>query len=308
MSTPPPRRVEFVVPADAAGLRLDQLLAAQVPGLSRRQARVAIDIGGVFVDGGRVKVASRVVRPGRRVSVTLGRALEQATKDTGAAARARDAAALPPHRIVHEDDDVVVVDKPAGLLVAPTAESDRGNLAALLAPRAERLHVVHRIDAPTSGLVVFAKTTAAAGALSRQFAAHTVEREYEAVVAGRVPDDRVTVDAPIGGRRAVTRFTVVERFGDRATRLRCRLETGRTHQIRIHARRLGHPVLGDRVHGTPTHDDPPRLALHATTLAFTHPRRGERLAFASPWPDDVAAWLASRRGGGADLPTPPSAS
>jgi 23S rRNA pseudouridine1911/1915/1917 synthase len=291
-------RITFVVEADDDGLRLDQVLARRVPGLSRRKARVLIDLGGVFVDRARVKVASRPMRAGAKVEANLGGALDRA-QGLGAAAREREAAALPPFAVVFEDDDVVVVDKPAGLVTAPTPESDRGNLLDLLARRGTPIWLVHRIDLMTSGLLVFAKTPAANKALGARFAQHDVEREYRAVVAGLVPGE-TTIDRPIAGRRAVTHVTVAERFAD-ATLVAARLETGRTHQIRIHLAGLGHPVLGDDQHGGEVarafRPQPPRLALHAARLGFVHPRTGERLSFESPLPDELAAWIESLRGG-----------
>ncbi len=276
---------EYVATDEDAGERLDKVLAARIEGLSRRQARVLIDIGGVFVDGARIKVAGRKVRPGQRIVAHVGGALERATKAVGAAARARDEQALPSHEVVHEDADIIVVFKPAGLLTAPTPESDRNNLAALLGAR-----VVHRIDLPTSGLLVFARNPAADRALSEQFRVHSVDREYMAVVRGAVPDEAITLDAPVGGKRAVTHLRVEERAGDRATRLRCRLETGRTHQIRIHCAGYGHPVLGDPRYGERTAYDPPRLALHAAVLGLVHPRTRVAMRFERDWPDDLAAW------------------
>jgi 23S rRNA pseudouridine1911/1915/1917 synthase len=250
---------------------------------------MVIDGGGVFVDGRRVKIASRAVRAGQRVQATVGQRLEPG-------ATSRLASTLPPEpAIVYEDDALVIVDKPSGLPVAATAASDRGHLLSLLesrlAPRG-RLYLVHRLDVPTSGLMVLAKTADANRHLARQFAAHTIEREYLAVLDGQVADDR-RVDVAIGGRHAITHFAVETRYGARATRVRCRLETGRTHQIRIHAVHLGHPVLGDRRHGTPTAYDPPRLALHATTLGFVHPRSAATVRFTSPWPRDLTAWTAA---------------
>jgi 23S rRNA pseudouridine1911/1915/1917 synthase len=285
----------FVVPRGDAGRRLDQVLAAAIPGLSRRKARVVLDIGGVFVDGVRTKVAGRLVRPGQEIIVHLGGALDRATKETGQAARARDEARLPPFRIVHQDDDLVVVDKPAGLLTAPTPESDRQNLARALADRLGRpAHVVHRLDLETSGLLVFALTDEANRALAERFRVHDMERVYLAVLRGTLAAAEATVTEPVAGRRAVTHVSVVERFPS-ATLVHCRLETGRTHQIRLHALHLGHPVLGDRRYGEPTPGDPPRMALHATVLGFLHPRTGEALRFESPWPEDLAAWLAALR-------------
>jgi 23S rRNA pseudouridine1911/1915/1917 synthase len=151
--------------------------------------------------------------------------------------------------------------------------------------------VVHRIDLPTSGLLVFARTAAANRALSERFRVHDIDRAYLAVLAGRVADDRFTVRAPVGGKDAVSHLQVERRIGDRATLVRVRLETGRTHQIRIHAAHLGHPVLGDPAYGRVTDFDPPRLALHATRLGFPHPHTGEPLAFDSPWPADLTPWL-----------------
>src|SRR5512138_1162112 len=172
---PAPNRVVFTVADGDVGRRLDQVLAARVEGLSRRQARVLLDIGGVFVDGRRVKVAGRPMHAGEEVVAVMGGALARATKKTGRAARSADERQLPPFSVVFEDDDIVVVEKPPGLLTAPTPESDRNNLADLLrrrtlegsrTPREEQamargaqppapIFVVHRIDLDTSGLVVF---------------------------------------------------------------------------------------------------------------------------------------------------------
>ena len=166
---PGPNRVVFKVGDEDAGKRLDQVLAAHVPGLSRRQARVLLDIGGVFVDGRRVKIAGRLSHKGEEVAVVLGGALARATQRPGRDARSEDERKLPPYAIVFEDDDMVIVDKPPGLLTAPTPESDRNNLADSLARRATppaMIYVVHRIDLETSGLVVFAKTADANRELS----------------------------------------------------------------------------------------------------------------------------------------------
>lgn len=288
-----PRTVRFTVTEEDAGRRLDQVLAARIPELSRRKARVLLDIGGVFVDSARVKVASRKLRAGQVVEANLGGALERATKEVGQAARERDADKLPDYQVVFEDADIVVVNKPAGLLTAPTPESDRNNLADLLSRRRgrrERILVVHRIDLQTSGLLVFARTNRANRELSARFREHDIERRYLAVVAGAFAADR-SVDSPVGKRRAVTHLAVTERFGDRATMLSARLETGRTHQIRIHCAELGHPVLGDRQYGTRTDFDPPRMALHATHLGFVHPRTNKPVEFDAPWPDDLSGWL-----------------
>ncbi|TKD09401.1 RluA family pseudouridine synthase [Polyangium fumosum] len=294
------QRYRFVARPEDAGQRLDQVLAANVPGLSRRKARVAIDLGGVFVDGARVKVAGRAIRPGQTILAHLGGALDRATKEVGAAARAKDEATLPPFRVVYKDDDLVVVDKPSGLVTAPTPESDRGNLADLLGRAlGGTIYVVHRLDLDTSGLVVFARTEAANRALSDRIRAHDFDRVYLAALLGLVAWDERTIEEPVAGKRAVSHATVLERLSPPgmpgATLTRFRLTTGRTHQIRLHALHEGHPVLGDRKYGKTSPLDPPRLALHATRLGFVHPRTGESLAWESPWPDDLAPWLEALR-------------
>ncbi len=261
------------------------MIPRHVTGLSRRKARAVIDLGGVFVDRARVKVAGRTVRAGQRIEVTIGGALE----------RPKEA---PPPKIVHVDDHVIVVDKPAGLVTAPTPESDRGDLLDVLGQQFGEVYLVHRLDLPTSGLLVFARTRDANKRLGDAFKAHDVEREYVAVAVGEVGEQ--TIDRAIDGRRAVTHVRPIEALSG-ATLLSVRLETGRTHQIRIHLAGLGHPVAGDRTHGGENERSfardkrPPRLALHARVLGFTHPATGERVRFESELPDDLAAWIVKLR-------------
>jgi 23S rRNA pseudouridine1911/1915/1917 synthase len=287
-----PNRVTFTVGDADVGRRLDQVLAARVAGLSRRQARVLLDIGGVFVDGRRVKIAGKPMHKGEEVVAVMGGALARATPKTGRAARGEDERQLPAFAVVFEDEDVVVVDKPSGLLTAPTPESDRNNLADLLArrPGAGPVFVVHRIDLETSGLVAFAKTADANRELSNRFRDHDLERAYLAVVAGSFPDQVKIVDRPVAGRRAVTHVEIRERFDSRATLIACRLETGRTHQIRLHMAELGTPVIGDGRYGRSFSPAPPRMALHATRLGFAHPRTGVAVSLESPWPPDLDRW------------------
>jgi 23S rRNA pseudouridine1911/1915/1917 synthase len=274
----------FVVSREDAGKRLDVVLAARVPGLSRRKARLLLEIGGVFVDGARTKVAGRLARADQRVVVHLGGALERAKHGGG------EDEELP--RIVHEDADLLVVDKRSGVLTAPTPESDQKNLAHALGKRFGPIFVVHRIDLETSGLLVFARTDLANRALSALFREHDVDRAYLAALRGDVRGDAHVVELPIAGRRAVTRIDVTERLAaPGVTLVRCTLLTGRTHQIRIHARHLGHPVLGDPRYGERGEGDPPRMALHAALLGFVHPKTGEKLSFELPWPADLDAWL-----------------
>jgi len=273
----------FEVAADEAGLRLDQVVPRHVAGLSRRKARAVIDLGGVFVDRARVKVAGRPVRPGQVIEVNVGGAIERSEPP-------------PAPEIVFLDDHLIVAEKPAGLVTAPTPESDRGDLLDQLVRRHGEVYLVHRLDLPTSGLLVFARTREANKQLGEAFARHDVDREYRAVAVGRVTPQ--TVDRPIQGKRAVTHIDVLEALVG-ATLVSVRIETGRTHQIRIHLAGLGTPIAGDHQHGgeasrtfTPR---APRLALHAAMLGFTHPATGERVRFERALPAELATWIARLR-------------
>jgi 23S rRNA pseudouridine1911/1915/1917 synthase len=222
--------------------------------------------------------------------------------------------------VVWSDDDVIVVDKAAGLVVHPGAGHRSGTLVHGLLARfdgladsgdTDRPGIVHRLDKGTSGLLVVARTAVARDALVAQLSDRQVEREYVALAEGRIDEDGGLVDAPIGrgdrdptrmrvqagGREARTRYQVQERF-DRpvpATLLRCRLETGRTHQIRVHLASIGHPVVNDDRYGSPAPGwrplPPGRPFLHAAALAFAHPRSRQRLSFSSPLPEDLLSVL-----------------
>lgn len=274
----------FTVAADETGLRLDQVLPRHVAGLSRRKARAVIDEGGVFVDRTRVKVASRPVRAGQSIEVNIGGAIERTQ-------------APPTPAIVHIDDHVIVADKPAGLVTAPTPESDRGDMLDQLARAHGEVFLVHRIDLPTSGLLVFARTRAANKTLGDAFKAHDVDREYRAIAIGNLMSQ--TIDRPIDARRAVTHVEALETLAN-ATLLAARLQTGRTHQIRIHLAGLGNPLAGDAQHGGETSRTflprAPRLCLHAAVLGFTHPATGQRVRFESPLPEELASYLERLRG------------
>jgi len=269
---------KFEVAPDEAGLRLDQVVPRHVTGLSRRQARAVIDVGGVFVDRARVKVAGRPVRAGQTIEVHVGGSLGRAPP--------------PAPEIVFVDDHVIVADKPAGLVTAPTPESDRGDLLDQLSRRHGEVYLVHRLDLPTSGLLVFARTRDANKRLGDAFVRHDVDREYRAVAIGEVAPQ--TLDRPIQGKRAVTHVGVIERLAG-ATLVSARLETGRSHQIRLHLAGIGHPVAGDSQHGGEAARTfvprAPRLALHAAVLGFTHPATGERVRFERAEPADLAAWI-----------------
>ncbi|HEX3762625.1 MAG TPA: RluA family pseudouridine synthase [Kofleriaceae bacterium] len=268
----------FEVAPEEAGLRLDQVVPRHVAGLSRRQARAVIDIGGVFVDRARVKVAGRPVRAGQVIEVNVGGALDRGPP--------------PAPEIVFVDDHVIVADKPAGLVTAPTPESDRGDLLDQLARRHGEVYLVHRLDLPTSGLLVFARTRDANKRLGDAFVRHDVDREYRAVALGDVAPQ--TLDRPIQGKRAVTHVGALERLAG-ATLISARLETGRSHQIRLHLAGIGHPVAGDAQHGGEAARTfvprAPRLALHAAVLGFTHPATGQRVRFERALPPDLAAWI-----------------
>ncbi len=293
----------FEVAADEVGLRLDQVIPRHVAGLSRRKARAVIDLGGVFVDAARTKVASRAMRAGQVVVVNIGGALEHA-KEAVVPLAAVDAPTTLGARVVHVDPHVIVVDKPAGLVTAPTPESDRGDLFDQLKRAYGECYLVHRLDLPTSGLLVFARTRDANKRLGDAFVRHDIDREYRAVAIGAVSAQ--TIDAPVGGKRAVTHITPLEALGGEsrdtrgATLLSVRLETGRSHQIRLHLAGLGHPVAGDHQHGGETGrtfiPKAPRLALHAALLGFSHPATGERVRFDAPLPDDLSAWIERLRG------------
>ena len=317
------RRFTRVVEGDSAGARLDQWLAGRLPELSRMRVKALIAGGRTRVDGRAVKAAHRV-QAGERVEVTI----PPPPRD-GIAPEA-----VPLH-VVFEDADVLVVDKPAGMVTHPGAGRIDGTLAAAAlahtpdmagvgSPR--RPGIVHRLDKGTSGLIVLAKTQAAYDGLTAQLSRRTVSRRYLALAQGALRRAEGTVDAPIGrdprsrvrmaivpegrGKRAVTHYRVLERFGSGAsavTLVECRLETGRTHQIRVHLASLGHPLLGDETYrgrrAAPAGD--PVLAelveglggvaLHAAGLAFTHPVTGASMSFASPSPDRIDRILSHLR-------------
>lgn len=291
--------VRFTVEVDE---RLDQALARGVPGLSRRRARVLIDLGGVFVDRARTKVAGRVVRAGQTIEATLGGALNRALE--------ADPAPELPLPIVYEDDHLIVVDKPAGMVAAPTPESDRGDVLDRLKrrPGAGEVFLVHRIDRPTSGLLVYARTREANRVLGQRFVEHDLTRAYIALVVGAPPVELTEIDRPVAGQRALTRIVGREVLGG-ASALRLELETGRTHQIRLHLAGVGCPVLGDRQHGGEAarrfRPRAPRLALHATHLGLRHPITDAPLAWDSPLPPDLATYrdaLATASTASLDLP------
>src|SRR5215470_638330 len=331
------RSEELTVAAEDAGERLDRVLAERVAELSRSRHKALILAGRVAIDGATIRDPGHRVNAGAKIVLELPPAAD--------AALAPETIAL---NIVFEDDELIVIDKPAGLVVHPAAGNWSGTLAnALLAHCGESLAgvggvkrpgIVHRLDKDTSGLLVVAKTDRAHRALSRQFADHgrgkALARGYLAFVWGVPERPRGTIDKPIGrhsharekmavrtgGRAAVTHWEVLERYGGRdgatvASLIACRLETGRTHQIRVHLAAIGHPLLGDEVYGggfktkaNQLGDDARaalqalgRQALHAYLLAVEHPSQGTNLEFRSELPDDLLRLRRSLRAQGATV-------
>jgi 23S rRNA pseudouridine1911/1915/1917 synthase len=288
------------VPPDAGGERLDVVLAAPLG--SRARAQRLIAAGQVLVDGAPAKKGHRVVG-GEEVAID--------DADTRRPPPAAEGVDVP---VVYEDDDLLVVDKPAGLVVHPAPGHRGTTLVELLAGRAaggapERPGIVHRLDRETSGLLVVARTEPAHRALKAELEARRIEREYVTLVEGRPPARTGTIDAPLGRDRrrrtrqssdtddprpAVTHFAIEEELGAFSL-LRVQLETGRTHQIRAHLQAIGHPVAGDPEYGTPGQLGLARQFLHARRLVFAHPSDGHRVELASPLPADLAVVLASLR-------------
>lgn len=293
-----------------AGTRLDVWLLAQLPeGNSRAGVQRWIKSGFVVREGELQANPARKVRGGEVYSVDVPAA--EATELVGENI---------PLDIVFEDDDLLVINKPAGLTVHPAPGNYTGTLVQAVIFHCEgrlsgingelRPGIVHRIDKDTSGLLVVAKNDAAHRGLARQFAKHSISRTYIAAIKGNLARHSGKVEASIGrhpihrlrravidgGKPAVTHYKVLERFGVGATLVECTLETGRTHQIRVHMAHLGHPLLGDPLYGQPgplkglgAVDLPRRQMLHAAVLGFNHPNGGKWMEFSSPLPADMQA-------------------
>ncbi len=297
---------QITLPAECAGLRLDAALARLFPEHSRSRLQGWIKQGLVLVEGTPAD-AKRKVWGGEHVTLAVPPAPgdEEVAEDI-------------PLPIVFEDAALIVIDKPAGLVVHPGHGNERGTLMNALLHHAPmlaevpRAGIVHRLDKDTSGLMVVAKTLTAQTHLVRQLAAREVQRHYLALVHGRLPADGV-IDAPIGrhpvqrikmaivksGKPARTHYRLRERFAH-ATLIECRLETGRTHQIRVHLASIGHPLVGDPVYGKKKSGDArldafPRQALHAFRLALRHPETAREMGWESPLPADFATLLETLR-------------
>ncbi|MEE8203132.1 MAG: RluA family pseudouridine synthase [Alphaproteobacteria bacterium] len=309
------------VGAGDAGLRLDRFLADALPGLSRNRIKALVQAGRLDAGGETIADPSYRVKPGQELALSVPEAAPAAPRG--------QAIALD---VVYEDADVIVVDKPAGLVVHPAPGNPDSTLVnALIAHCGDSLSgiggvqrpgIVHRLDKDTGGLIVVAKNDAAHAGLSAQFASRTLTRAYQAIVWG-VPNPtagRITGNigrSPVnrkkmavlrrGGRPALTRYRVVRALGGIASLVECRLESGRTHQIRVHLAARGHPLIGDPLYGRgrrqrhATLAEPARQllagfrrqALHAYRLEFRHPASHQPLSFESGLPDDMKALIAA---------------
>jgi len=305
-------RHEFRIPEVAAGRRLDAVMAELLPEFSRSRLSTWIKSGAARVNGAKARPRD-LVHGGETVTLT-------ASLDIETEAKAEDI----PLSILYQDTQVLVIDKPAGLVVHPGAGNRSGTLLNALLhfdpglANVPRAGVVHRLDKDTSGAMVVARTLSAQTALVAQLAAHAVHRQYLAVVTGalvsggtadlpmgRHPRDRLKMAVREDGRQAVTHYRLRQRFRAH-TALECRLETGRTHQIRVHMAHLKHPIVGDPLYGgalklpRAANDDLvtalrgfKRQALHAEKLEFTHPVSGDAITCRAPVPPDLMALLAA---------------
>jgi 23S rRNA pseudouridine1911/1915/1917 synthase len=293
------RRLTLLVPPGDAGQRIDRFIAER-GGISRGVARRALEAGGVFLDGRRCKVASRGVHPGQRIEVNL--------EEGGRSAAAAEP--LAPTRLLYSDADLAAVDKPAGVPAQPTLTTDRGALPELVsALLGSPATLVHRLDRETSGVTVFARSSAAAAALTEAFRTGGPEKTYLALTArppspadgrleaaiGKDPSRPGLRRVSPGGDPAATRYRTLA-AGPGGALVEARPETGRTHQIRVHLAHLGAPLLGDARYGGPRRVgevEVARVMLHALRLELAHPITGAPLEFAAPVPEDFRAVCAA---------------
>lgn len=310
-----PERRTLTIDASQAGGRLDRVLAAAWPDLSRSRLRQLIEAGAVTSAVTAINDPAAKVKAGAVFSLEIPPAVTAEPRGEAI-----------PLSVVFEDQHLIVIDKPAGLVVHPAAGNRDGTLVnALIAHCGESLRgiggelrpgIVHRIDKDTTGLMVAAKTEKAHTSLGKQFAAHAIERMYKALVWG-VPREREGViegalgRSPlnrqkmavlrVGGKTARTRYKVIEAFGTTAALVECRLETGRTHQVRVHMAHIGHPLVGDPVYGRPRTIPGltlrlRRQALHATVLGFQHPATHKPMRFESVLPEDFTETYLALKG------------
>ena len=323
-------RMNLIVDRGQEPVRIDKFLVARIEGATRNKVQQSIENGLVLIDGKAIS-ANYKIKPGQEIIV-------YSTKEV------RGEEIIPekmPLNIVYEDDDILIINKPVGLVVHPASGNPSGTLingiayyllqqnAALSEENLPRFGMVHRIDKNTSGLMVLAKTDKSVRSLAKQFFDHTVHRQYRAVVWGDVEQDSGTIVAHIGrhkrfrkifdaypdgevGKDATTHYKVLERFGY-VTLIQCELETGRTHQIRVHMQHIGHPLFNDELYGGDRIVKGtvfnkykqfvdncfaicPRHALHAKTLGFVHPTTKEQVIFNSELPEDMTKLIEKWRG------------
>jgi len=314
-------QAQYIVGRDEEGLRLDVFLSQKDPTLSRSQAKRLIEEGEARIDEKAVRASHRL-RSGEVVSL-------RKPPPTPSEVAPEEI----PLNVLYEDETLIVVDKPAGMVVHPAAGNPRGTLVNALLFHCRNLSgiggvmrpgIVHRLDKGTSGLMVVAKSDEAHRHLAEQFKKRRVTKLYTALVHGNVREDEGSVDKPVGrhpverkkmsttsrrGKAALTHWKVLERFG-RFTLLEAKIETGRTHQIRVHLSAKGHPVVGDTVYGgskraveAPARAELKKLnrqALHAGRLSFIHPVTGREMTFESPLPGDIAEVIEFLRGKAAE--------
>lgn len=300
--------IEFIVSEELHDMRLDMALAKYDLKISRSRAQNLIEKGFVKVNGDAQLSKKYTVKKDDSISITIPAQVELKVEAENI-----------PLDVVYEDDDLIVINKPKDMVVHPAPGNTNGTLVNGLLYHCKdslsgvngviRPGIVHRIDKDTSGLLVVAKNDEAHKGLSEQLTDHSMEREYEAIVYNNIKEDTGSVDAPIGrdpknrlrnkvvnnGRHAVTHFEVIERFG-KYTHIKLRLETGRTHQIRVHMAHIGHPLLGDKLYCNAKNSlGANTQVLHAGKLGFVHPSTGELMRFEAPLPDDFVNVLKKLR-------------
>ena len=291
--------VIYDVSPDDTGMRIDSFITKMTNGLSRSYIQKLIMDGAVFLDGKPIKASCRLTA-GQRISLLLPEPEELSVEPENI-----------PLDILYEDKDIIVVNKPKDMVVHPAAGHTNGTLVNALLYHCRgnlsgingvlRPGIVHRIDKDTTGVLVVCKTDAAHQGIAEQLKLHSITRKYNALVMGTLREQQGKVDAPVGrhpidrkkmavnyqnGKNAVTHYTVIETFPCGCSHIECTLETGRTHQIRVHMASIGHPLLGDMVYGTgknPFHLE--GQALHARVLGFLHPTTGKYMEFEAPLPD-----------------------
>ena len=303
-------RYIFTIEEESRGTRIDRVLSLLLPETSRNYLQKLIEKGNVIVDGTPCRSKKFKVDTGQNVEIFLPEPEELSVEPEDI-----------PLTIVYEDDDLLVVDKPKGMVVHPAVGNTSGTLVNAVMYHCEdrlssingviRPGIVHRIDKDTSGLLMIAKNNMAHESLSKQLAEHTITRRYVSLVYHNFADDSGTIDAPIGrdpknrlrmavvsgGKKAITHWHVLERFG-RYTLIEAKLETGRTHQIRVHMSYVNHPLVGDLVYGPKKQSlTEEGQMLHAKILGFSHPRTGEYMEFESPLTDEFCSLLERIRQG-----------